>query len=185
MYIRKFLWVHFFSLLKLVHTSCDAYFLFCFIWGLFACLLLFVFGVVFFLSGSKIQKTRMKQKMSSQNIFPLNYVKWPEIWWLGQEYNRIHISAMFVLSKSADIMSCFNTVFWIFAWLSLFLPIEFHSGWQELKPVTAGHFLINSFGKSHRSVPFHTENRISISCNSKRLILWRRGRLLNHDKFLC
>lgn len=164
------------------------------LWRLF--FVLFYLGVVcllavicfwggFFLSGSKIQKTRMKQKMSSQNIFPLNYVKWPEIWWLGQEYNRIHISAMFVLSKSADIMSCFNTVFWIFAWLSLFLPIEFHSGWQELKPVTAGHFLINSFGKSHRSVPFHTENRISISCNSKRLILWRRGRLLNHDKFLC
>ena len=85
------------------------------------------------------------------------------------------ISAILVLSKAANSKSCFNPLFWIFAWLCLLLSIVLHPGWQEFKPVTAGYFLINSFGKSHRSVLFHTENRNNISYNSKKTNLGRVG----------
>lgn len=74
----------------------------------------------------------------------------------------------------ANPKSCFNPLFWRFPWLCLSLTIGFHQVWQEIKWVTAGYFVINSFGKSHRFVPFHRENRNNIGCNSKRTNLGRR-----------
>lgn len=79
-------------------------------------------------------------------------------------------SAILVLSKAANLISCFNLLFWIFAWLCLFLSFVFYPGRKEFKPVTAGYFLISSFEKSHWSALFHIEHRIILAIFQRGLI---------------
>lgn len=157
---REVLWCISLSLLKSVPTY-DT----CFVVA--ACLFCCLFWFGFCFSGSKTLKEHYTEKRNlSNNIFFCEMARISDDKLKYKELN----SAILVLSKAANLISCFNLLFWIFAWLCLFLSFVFHPGRKEFKPVTAGYFLISSFEKSHWSALFHIEHRIILAIFQRGLI---------------